>query len=81
MTTARREIVWDAERGVYHCMVRCVRGGSLQRADDHRKEWIRCRLAKIIKVVRDGYGGLCGDEQSSARGGAYATGPGGDMVG
>ena len=51
MPTARKEIVNDAEEGVYHCISRCVRRAYLCGDDpysgrnfDHRKDWVRDRL-------------------------------------
>ena len=48
MTTARREIVWDGERGVYHCMVRCVRRAFLcGEGFEHRRQWIEERIEML----------------------------------
>ena len=54
MTIARKDLVWEGERGVYHVMVRCVRRAFLCGVDsyngvdyNHRKEWIRSRLEKL----------------------------------
>ena len=54
MTTARSRLVYDGERGVYHCTVRCVRRAFLCGVDaysgndyTHRKEWIRSRLEML----------------------------------
>ncbi len=54
MTMARKRLVREGQRGVYHCMVRCVRRAFLCGADpysgrnyDHRKEWVRSRLEKL----------------------------------
>lgn len=55
MTMARRDIVGEeGARGVFHCIVRCVRRSFLCGNDaysgrnyDHRKEWIRERLSLL----------------------------------
>jgi hypothetical protein len=57
MTMARREIIGvEGSRGVYHCMVRCVRRAYLCGEDaysgrnyDHRKGWIRGRLGLLTR--------------------------------
>jgi hypothetical protein len=57
MTMARREIIGvESSRGIYHCMVRCVRRAYLCGEDaysgrnyDHRKEWIRGRLGLLTR--------------------------------
>ncbi|MCF7837273.1 MAG: transposase [Candidatus Marinimicrobia bacterium] len=57
MTIARRKLVYESEVGVYHVVVRCVRRAYLCGADaysganyDHRKEWIRSRLAHLSEA-------------------------------
>ncbi|MCF7838993.1 MAG: transposase [Candidatus Marinimicrobia bacterium] len=57
MTIARRKLVYESEVGVYHVVVRCVRRAFLCGADaysgvnyDHRKEWIRGRLAHLSEA-------------------------------
>jgi len=57
MTVARKEVVFEDESGMYHCIVRCVRRAFLCGEDhysgknyDHRKEWIRSRLAKLSEA-------------------------------
>jgi REP element-mobilizing transposase RayT len=57
MTMARRDIVGiEGSRGIYHCVVRCVRRAFLCGDDaysgrnyDHRKEWIRGRLGLLTQ--------------------------------
>ncbi len=54
---ARHEIVPNDEVGVYHCIARCVRRAFLCGVDpltghdyEHRKEWIRERLAPLASI-------------------------------
>ena len=57
MTNARSEIFDSEEVGVYHCVSRCVRRAFLcgkdevsKRSFEHRREWIRDRLASLVDV-------------------------------
>lgn len=57
MTNARRTVVREGLEGTYHCMARCVRRAFLCGFDhltgnnyDHRKDWIRNRLQKLVEV-------------------------------
>ena len=54
---ARKEIVREAEVGVYHCVARCVRRAFLcgrdaltGRSFEHRKGWIRRRLEELAGI-------------------------------
>jgi REP element-mobilizing transposase RayT len=54
MTVARREVVDEGSRGVYHCMARCVRRAFLCGWDaysgrdfEHRKSWVQQRLETL----------------------------------
>jgi REP element-mobilizing transposase RayT len=54
---ARRDIVNDAQVGVYHCIARCVRRAFLCGVDpyagrdyNHRKEWVINRLRQLTGV-------------------------------
>jgi len=69
MTIARKEVVFDGDEGVYHCINRCVRRAFLTGVDkmsgnnyDHRKEWIYSRLvelSEIFAVEICGYAVMC----------------------
>jgi len=57
MTIARKEVVFDGDEGVYHCINRCVRRAFLTGVDkmsgnnyDHRKEWIYSRLVELSEI-------------------------------
>lgn len=54
---ARRQIVNEAEVGVYHCVARCVRRAFLCGQDpltgrnyDHRKAWMQTRLQELAGI-------------------------------
>jgi REP element-mobilizing transposase RayT len=57
MTMARRQIVHEGERGVYHCMARCVRQAYLCGINkltganfEDRRGWIRDRLMELSEL-------------------------------
>jgi putative transposase len=57
MTMARNQIVHEGERGVYHCMARCVRQAYLCGVNEltganfeHRRGWIRDRLKQLSEL-------------------------------
>lgn len=57
MTMARREVVIEGVRAVYHCSARCVRRAFLCGFDHysgndygHRREWFRARMAHLNEL-------------------------------
>ncbi len=57
MTMARKHIIIEGERGVYHCMARCVRRAYLCGVDaysgknfEHRRKWVRDRLHRLSQL-------------------------------
>jgi REP element-mobilizing transposase RayT len=57
MGYARKRNYREGDMGMYHCTVRCVRKSFLLGKDltnmvsyDHRREWVRCRLAYLVEV-------------------------------
>lgn len=57
MTYARHEILDGNVPGFYHCIARCVRRSYLcgfdkylSRSYEHRKEWVRKRLAELVGI-------------------------------